>query len=404
MKSVHNNNSISEERTRGMTAIQLRIAKEAETIRGMLYAFKISTEDDIADYVLHLLERRLTKKPLRAYYVFRIYEYCQFILREKRTSTPKFFETQLPLIIEIIIVIQYLHNQILDNKFNNNQDKGVSQKLLSANLLKDVLYEYISIRTPKNYQERIIHHVRKIFQYVDIGQRIDKEGNNYKSYKENGVFIPNPSHELSQNIHWGPAKEIISSLRNTYRSKANYLELYFYRIYLTNSFLFVKMTDLICNLLNYPLKLRYSLYYFATNYSIALQIVNDNADFVPSLAGMETVGKDSSDTFKDLENQTISLPLFLHLESGRKGLVVKYLENKKSYIINRYKVEILKEMIASGSIRKSRQIGKRFSDIAVSELDQNNPHYADLVNMAGIARWNKYYYEIQKIEKGKSHF
>ena len=63
-----------------------------------------------------LLEKRLKGSSVRAYFMRKVSEYYMYET-DRNGIHPPVFEIQLPFIFEVIIIIQYLQNQIYDWKF-----------------------------------------------------------------------------------------------------------------------------------------------------------------------------------------------------------------------------------------------------------------------------------------------
>ena len=194
--------------------------------------------------------------------------------------------------------------------------------------------------------------------------------------------------------------------------KKAYIDLYFYRIFLTNSALFVFGAQLIGDLLGVKKEQINRVVNYATGYSLALQIVNDNADFVYKFIGKEgqinhPVCKKDTDILCDLRNKIITLPLAFHLgvRSKKSNKKVRYLlnlstQNKKIEIIPAL---ILEEMVISEAIPNSIKIGRAFAERAKQFLSPANPATEMLSAMLEIANWNKYYYSLNKF-KNSLHF
>ena len=187
-----------------------------------------------------------------------------------------------------------------------------------------------------------------------------------------------------------------------------YLDLYFYRIFLTNSALFVFGAQLIGYLLNAEEEQIDRVINFTVGYSLALQIVNDNADFIYRVLGKEgevnyPVCKERIDILCDLRNKVITLPVAFHL-----GIASKKMNQKVRFILNlskqNTKIEInpaliLEEMILSKAISHSIKIGRLLVAQAKLFLSPRIPATAMLNDMLEIANWNKYYYSLDKFER-----
>ena len=205
------------------------------------------------------------RNPLRAKFIFILYLYLKnekkktslidrikkflsqfsFSLK-KNTPIPKaFFYSQFPFILEVIISIQYYHNQILDGKSQVYTSSTINKNLIKGNLLKDQLYRYIEdINLCPEFKTQLVQTVRKIFELVDLGQYIERELNIYSSYKE---IIQTGYYKLPFQKHIMPfidqdlMEEVIEKVKSITPLDENhtaFLRLYLYRIFLTNTTLF----------------------------------------------------------------------------------------------------------------------------------------------------------------------
>ena len=117
---------------------------------------------DINDSIFELVRKRMGGAPLRAYFVQKIFDihsslsvFSSFYPLSKNKDIQKLGRIQIPFIFEMVISIQYLHNQILDKKANILTHDDVNRNLLAANLLKDLLYQYIDEEVPTKWRQKV---------------------------------------------------------------------------------------------------------------------------------------------------------------------------------------------------------------------------------------------------------
>lgn len=390
------------------------IKTEYVIFQKIIQQYRLYTNNQLRDYILHLFDRKMreeikngkdTNVPVRAYFIRKVIEYlCEYDRDKYWTDARiKHLKHKLGFTVELIIIIQYLENQILDKKYISS-DKELNQNLIAGNILRVLLFEYLEKELLKIIALRkvfkIIKAVREILLYVDLGQRIDKEFNNYEYYKKQdwtkSLNFDKNDLTLQINQHIQPIQGIIKKIQQEIPEKSNYIDLYFQRIFLTNVSLFSLSTKLIIELLASPSEVVANMKNYATCYGLSLQVVNDNHDFVNKEKGEETVAKKSTDAFSDLRNTNITLPLLYHLDKGYKRIIYDYLETKDLKIIEDYSEQIHYEIIQSRAIRKSIRIGQ----LAKYHLNYKNKNTPYLIDLCQISNWNRFYTHFY--QKGKT--
>lgn len=405
--------SISSLRFKEMKETFELIKPEMEKLKNLLKPYQLFEQDDLSTYCLKLLNRRWKRKilPQRAYFVRKIYEY---VLWEQDIEKPcseleQLFKVKLGLIMEVTIVIQYLHNQVIDGKFNVKKPRKIRRNLIASNILREILLQYID-QEIQVYGKEIYDKTRlcisEILLHVDLGQRIEQEYNHYDSYKKNPpLCICQNTIGIFSNLEC--IRSIIDSVKEQIPDKVDFIESYFRRIYLTNGCFYTFMTKLVMGILGYEDE-GGRLSKFAVTFGIATQITNDVVDFVPPIKkgkklSSSTVGKKTTDCYSDLNNGNITLPLIYHLTKNQERLVEEYLSKpNRNNSINNYSLEITKEVIGSGAIRKTIKIGRRIANLGHTYLNSINKNKSYLIDMIDQNKWNKYYYELNKIEKNKN--
>ena len=349
-----------------------------------------------------LLYRRLHGKPtLRAFFAVVIYDYLKAYGHKAKGVPDSFFYRQFPFILEVIISIQYYHNQILDRKYGVDNHLSIGNNLNAANLLRDQLADYIegSVQD-KTVKGVVSRHVRKIFQYVDIGQYMERRCNRYNNWS--GYL--DLHHSFSETVEAFIDQHCIDLALDAIEKKTGlsngqnlFFRRYFERIYLTNAAMYKVTSLILLELLNAR---NPGVVHFSSLFGITKQVINDIADLIPSRKNPGTDSKRPKDAFADLRNCNVTLPLGFHLLAHPNGHIGKYLKNKGKMNWNEQLEETaFLECLQSHSVYQAIRTGKKLKRQAISCLDKSNPEYELLLDMAGVADWNKYYYVFMEDHK-----
>ncbi len=349
--------------------------------------------------VFQPLVKRINGTPIRAYFVRKIYEEVRASHRRTRSPLVRrveqcFFAAQLPLLFEGIITVQYLHNQILDRKCGVHSLEKINDNLLRANLLKDYLYEYVATCVPASIERKVSACLRRAFRYVDMGQQMEKQWNTYEHFIQHQAIpetvLPTELEDFIEMAELAPLRSALQ--RELPREKWEFLDLYLKRIYLTCGALFVLAVELITNLLNTPEATRLRLHRFAISYGMMRQLINDNADVVPSAVGLATHSKFPEDAFSDLRNRNITLPLILHLGEHPNGKIGQWLasSNGNARLTAQQEVAFVQELQTSFAIYQSIQFGKLLARLSLYHLSAEHAPAQMLADSCNIAEWNKF--------------
>ena len=352
-----------------------------------------------------LLKAKTENLPLRGYFAKKVFDYileeCSVELTEEIKDL---FPGKIPFIMEMIITIQYYHNQILDGKGGVYTMDRVKQNLILGNLLKEHFYDYVNEVCTESAAKIITKYVRKIFQYTDLGQYIEKNYNTYDVYVQNRNLILPFEHQVNKFVN---EESINFLLQNAHKqvqleTRLPFLELYFKRVYLVSSSLFrltVEMIGALCGDKMIPETIN-STACFAEYYGLMMQLVNDNCDWVPEVHGHKTVAKKTDDAFSDLKNRNVTYPLFLYLESEYSDNSIKdFLEGYADYIPDVLQEAYFNKMIDSGVMKKSLKLANKVAQESLKSLNPQNQQYEIFEDMVKIAQYNRYYYHIRKAEK-----
>lgn len=347
--------------------------------------------------VMSSLERRLAGRPVRAYFMDKMGQWAVASLpvwRRKRWEggvREHLLRRQLPLIWEAVITIQYLHNQILDGKSGVTTRERISERLLWANLLKDQLYRYIDGEVPAAYRPAVMASTRRCFSWVDYGQVLEKRTNHRPSGEPELSDWPSllPA-QVRQSLDLAAAQVFIDKVKRdlpTLRHEA--VDLYFQRIFLTCAFLFVEGADLLIRLTRPKSDVAASLRGFSLNYGLMRQLVNDNADWLPSAFALHTRAKEATDGFSDLRNGTLTLPLLFYLAANKHSPIQRMLASGAAWT-PQLETRVFTEMLQSQALYQSIQNTRILGELAMAFLPDELPAARFLADTCEIVHWNKF--------------
>lgn len=404
-----NEMNIKNRRFKEMEITGIWIAKEITKLQTLLQQLRLFNDDGkFEKYCLDYLKEKLGNKPLRAYFARKLYEYLSWYPRCKSafkqcSKDEELFLRKIPFVFEAIIVIQYLHNHILDEKYDakSNNHPKVVHKLISGNVLRELLFLYVEQEIVPHLSDSnkiaVLQNIRRLLLWVDIGQYVDKEYNHYRCWKENSSQLIHPAPFYDDIVHRS-IKNIVQEVKMDVPGKEVFVEAYFRRIYLSNVYFFRCMAETLMCLGNYRGRQNKPLLIFSVQYGFMLQIINDYADFAYSEDEREqeylkTAGKKTTDFFADLYNFNVTLPLLYHLQRGNKRKIESYLEGgkRKKKILTQYPKQIMQEISQSGAIQYSILKSKQLSKSAKMYLDEKNPNTAYFANMCDMAIDNKFF-------------
>jgi geranylgeranyl pyrophosphate synthase len=364
-----------------------------------------------ASYCTAYLNEKIGNKPLRAYFTKKVYEYLLAFSIKDDTKVLKaalqhdLFTVKLPFVFKVISVIQYLHNHILDEKYDTKAEhhNKVVEKLISSNILREVLFIYLErflkpcFNEPEPY-ERLVQHLRQLLLYVDLGQYMDKAYNTYMQWKNPDFPEIPPMKNIWDETVEHCLRPFITQVQTEVSGKAEFIEGYFRRIYLSNVYFFRCISESILDLLPTDEQEKQNLIHFSIYYGYMLQVINDYADFAYSpdkeeQKSLRTSAKNTTDIFADLYNFNVTLPLIYHLNGGGRRIIESYLEGgiKKKKLLRLYPQQIMQEIILSGGIRACIRISRQLSASAQASLNEINHVTPFLLHMCEMAYKNKFY-------------
>ena len=366
---------------------------------------------DINDSIFDLVRKRMGGAPLRAYFVQKIFDihsslsvFSSFYPLSKNKDIQKLGRIQIPFIFEMVISIQYLHNQILDKNANILTHDDVNRNLLAANLLKDLLYQYIDEEVPTKWRQKVRSQVRECFQIVDLGQMMEKKWNTYEAFQQLDLpekYIVNPT--IYEALNQPILQSIIEKLRTDLpREKWEFAQLYLMRIHMTCGMLFVIATRLLVDIQKVNRKKASQMLQFAHCYGILRQMVNDNADNIPSSFNLSTKSKTVADAFSDFRNRNITLPILLHLTSKNNNEIAKRLVEQSDSSLDQKEEEVLfQEMLQSSALFKAMQYPKILVALCQKLIPVRNKASELLLDTCSIVHWNKFLFPVKRSKQYK---
>lgn len=346
-------------------------------------------------WVTDLLQNKLSGTPIRAYFVAKTAIWLKstspFNSALPYARNERLFSAQLPFVFEVVITIQYLHNQILDGKSGVTSRERISENMLAANLLKEQLYRYISTQLPRSARSSTLEAVRKCFEQVDQGQYLEQQFNTYQAFAQG-------QQEWKQTLPqaWAEDLDLAAIAPFVNKLKADLpailhvqLDIYFARIYLTCASLFVEASRLLGQLLKVPTSKMNAVLNFSVCYGLMRQLVNDNSDWIPSRFGLSTKTKTAEDHFSDLRNGTLTLPTFFLLAEKKDSMLLQFL-NKQMRWSATFEEAAFTEVLSSNALYKSIQNTRILSELALAYLPHDNDAAAHLADSCEIVHWNKF--------------
>ncbi len=345
---------------------------------------------DFYGFAFSELKTRMEGLPLRAFFVKKSYELLRskskrnFIFSKKISEE---FTVKLPFVFEVIITIQYLHNQILDQKAGVVTPEKINDNLLAGNLLKDFLYDYIADNFSGKTAKLVTQTARKAFQYVDIGQRIEKKWNTLEQFEQSHhLEVISISEEIEKFIDFEGMEPFLESVYGQLPlEKHTYTEMYLKRIYLTCAALFKLAATLLCDLLQVDSNTQKEFLSFAASYGMMRQIINDNADVVPASRQLQTQHRLATDAFSDWNNKNITLPLIFFL-AEQPELATTY----SPPLASAQQEQLFAVLLSSNALFASIHQARLLAAISRQQLPFSGQNAALLLDTCEIANWNKF--------------
>ncbi len=373
------------------------------------------------------------KSSTRSVFILRIYQYIK-ALPHLRDKIPNEI-LQIAAIGEYDMTIMYHENHIRDQKYGIRREDLIAveaKRKEKENLIiaRDQLIEkYFQSNTLRKVKiaNRFMHQVHDL-----IGMMLDKEFTTLKGFDDDiypdeaiqshiqGLegYIPfldnfEGKHTRKQQKEFDlvNSQEFVNTISKSRKTKhvgyakPKYLKLYFARCFLLNVIFYYVHTKLLINLyVDSTTTETKNLISFARHFGLIQQIANDISDYIPVDDAKPTSCKYQEDTFSDLRENNVTLPVIYFLSQNviPTGIIRDYLKDQLNDL-NLYRHEdqekILLQFLSSGALSKSMSFGAVLASHAKNLLDPNNPATTSLNNMLSFAESNQYYEYYNRIKK-----
>lgn len=360
-----------------------------------------------------LLSNRFSQpgKPvLRGYFVTLMGRYLEAECGQSIPFPKYVLQKVLPFVSEVLMVVMYYDNQILDRKAGVATHDRIYDNLTISKILLSELRKYVKKRIYKpSLRDKVINVIDDVYEIVNIGQKTEQNCNRYENWL-NGwmppfqyLNIPFDEHVISQTV------EIINRQDrfDLGSDKQAFLDMYVRRIYLTNAYLFVNFSNLISEFTpDLSEQIKCNVHRFAGYTGIAFQIINDVIDFVPAEYNKGSQAKTCDDAFSDLKNQNITLPLIFHLNTDTDSGISQcklFLDQLQQGIPKPYfnDYEFCREILRSGAIDSNISCLVSMKEEALKYLNTQNIYFPFLLDMLCMVEHGKYHNILRRIKKGK---
>jgi geranylgeranyl pyrophosphate synthase len=273
---------------------------------------------------------------------------------------------QLAAYSELLNIATYQANVGFDRKGKYKTQEEKTRTILSSMILRDIISEELS--SSSNFSDNITKQVIGAFSCgyheVSQGQYIDL------------INIPESCQE--------PALTPLD----------DFLSLYIQRCRLLggSSLESVIAVGTIISELNSEKS--NSLRTFGRYHGLALQAINDIADFAPVADAGKSLGKVAADQYSDLKNQKLTLPLYIAITYANSQ-DREYLSNFNGVDLNEEKlISILKY---TNAFKLSLSLAKEADSIARKEIEDIEGVQGDLLRLSlRISKSNKFYTYLQE--------
>lgn len=393
--------SMKESRYNEMVGVQRKTQLEFEKFRIFCSSSlnRFTTQEGESSFAFKLLEEKMYDRTplLNAYFTRKAFDYLikGFIDDE----VEDIYAQVLPFVMEATTTIQYYNNQILDHKAGVNTPELINNNLILNNLLRECLWGYLEATLPSLEFNTINKHLRLILRMVDVGQLTEKKNNLFSNYRDNVYAV-----EWNEGVLMHLDQKVIADVKGVILDIApeltgsTFLDWYLKRIFFSGAFIYPQTTRMILELLGKNAENHHELLHFSGIFGMLMQIINDVTDLVPSEVSKGSIGKHRTDAFSDLKTQNITLPLLIHLENQKGGLIREKLEQSVYEFTETDEMNILKELFSTECIEKTKKIGKGIAHKARALLDLQNPNTFLFKDMCNIADFNQPYKQLAKFE------
>lgn len=350
-----------------------------------------------------ILKDRLygTEPTIRSFFSYEVYNRLASKSRNNRCQDAKsrhFFRVQLPLLLEIVISVQYYHNHVLDKKFGVEAGNKAMRHLLEANILRSALNEYVRTCTPPLFVFEIEDAINKMFYYVDVGQSVEKEVCDFSNWNS----LSAKAHAFSLVVEELVEAECIEvcleavkqTVPNIPKDKEPFIRQYFQKTFLTNAGIYVLASELIAELLGVDSK---AAKRFGAYFGLMRQLINDVSDLIPSYAAIDTKTRLAVDAFSDLRNDNLTLPIVLTILQAPEGEMAVFLKNPKWE--KEMESGFYREALTSFAVFQAMGIGRLIKAKAMQEAGDENDMFKDMCRVADTNKFYRFIDQERKLKK-----
>ncbi len=333
----------------------------------ILEAFKTCEDlnENLFKIIMHFVKRRLNKPLLKPALLRASYEVCGGKEWGKIIPACAAFE--------LINISSYQANSAFDNKLGILTDLQKESQFIASMISREVAFQIIDLMRNDFTNNQLL----TIFQCL-------AESNRY-------IYIAQ---------HWD-VNLLVFSRYEQYKDENKYMEEYIKRCYFGSgifSGLCAYTGGILAGGTNQQLS---TLKSFGEKYGLALHMVNDIGDYVPSILGSH-VRRDYQDQLSDFKNGRLTLPLYHFLMHGIPNEVGPILEMLRTKERKNVEEDFIFDLfLSTGSFDFAQNKANQFMGEAKDILGSLEKNYAkDILSvMAGSIRSNKYHYVIRNKRK-----
>lgn len=399
-------NIISAHRRAEMVCTGIELFRSEYQILRSKYANAVSSEY----FPFGIVQDKLSAKPLRAFFIRTLFEYLGNDPLNGQRSKLEALKNKLGFVAETLLCIQYYNNQIFDRKGGIITKKSIDNHINLRDILESDLLDYIDGEIEEPYRNAVRLYVRQTLRFGAAGQILEDHYNTYECWQNDAEIADILSEEGERFINrevMDTFNKIVSATTASFgisgfddadqNSKSRFLTIYFKKIYLRNAALYILGAKLVLDIFQVEDARRGYLLHFATWFALMHQLVNDNADLVPSQYYLTTCAKSHLDAMSDLRNNIITLPVMIHLLQTNDSAMKQVLDRKMADLPARLETRIFREMTQRWSIYISMTITKAIKTKALAALyaagfsTKSERSFKYLEDMCNIADNNKFY-------------
>lgn len=399
-------NIISAHRRAEMVCTGIELFRSEYQILRSKYANAVSSEY----FPFGIVQDKLSAKPLRAFFIRTLFEYLGNDPLNGQRSKLEDLKNKLGFVAETLLCIQYYNNQIFDRKGGIITKKSIDNHINLRDILESDLLDYIDGEIEEPYRHAVRIYVRQTLRFGAAGQILEDHYNTYECWQNDAEIADILSEEGERFINrevMDTFNKIVGATTASFgisgfddadqNSKSRFLTIYFKKIYLRNAALYILGAKLVLDIFQVEDARRESLLHFATWFALMHQLVNDNADLVPSQYYLTTCAKSHLDAMSDLRNNIITLPVMIHLLQTNDSAMKQVLDRKMADLPARLETRIFREMTQRWSIYISMTITKAIKTKALAALyaagfsTKSERSFKYLEDMCNIADNNKFY-------------